>query len=193
MIKSLKDNLELSGIEELMVGSGIFGRGIGIKKLMLANKIDIRDWDERRLIDIKGLGKENVKLLVSGKEMFIKYYLELKNKCELNGIKIVELNKDCIENISEVNSKDNIDCDNINESDKKKKLANMKIVFTGFRNKKLENEIIKNGGLIVNSVSGKTNILIVDKLESNSSKINKAKQLKVEIITEEQFKKKYLE
>ena len=193
MIKSLKDNLELSGIEELMVGSGIFGRGIGIKKLMLANKIDIRNWDEKRLIEIKGLGKENVKLLVDGKEMFIKYYSALKNKCELNGIKIAELNKDCNnENISEDN-KDNINDSNISESINKQKLLNMKIVFTGFRNKELENEIIKNGGLIVNSVSGKTNILIVDKLESNSSKINKAKQLKVDIVTEEQFRKKYLE
>ena len=188
MIKSLKDNLELSGIEELMVGSGIFGRGIGIKKLMLANKIDIRDWDEGRLIEIKGLGKENVKLLIDGKESFIKYYSALKNKCELNRIKIAELIKESDnENISEDNK------DNINEYDNKQKLLNMKIVFTGFRNKELENEIIKNGGLIVNSVSGKTNILIVDKLESNSSKINKAKQLKVEIITEEQFRKKYLE
>lgn len=188
MIKSLKDNLMLSGIEELMVGSGIFGRGIGIKKLMLANKIDIRDWDEKRLIEIKGLGKENVKLLVDGKESFIKYYSALKNKCELNGIKIAELIKESDnENISEDNK------DNINECDNKQKLLNMKIVFTGFRNKELENEIIKNGGLIVNSVSGKTNILIVDKLESNSSKINKAKQLKVDIVTEEQFRKKYLE
>ena len=188
MIKSLKDNLELSGIEELMVGSGIFGRGIGIKKLMLANKIDIRDWDEGRLIEIKGLGKENVKLLVDGKESFIKYYSALKNKCELNGIKIAELIKEGDnENISEDNK------DNINDCDNKQKLLNMKIVFTGFRNKELENEIIKNGGLIVNSVSGKTNILIVDKLESNSSKINKAKQLKVDIVTEEQFRKKYLE
>ena len=176
-----------------MVGSGIFGRGIGIKKLMLANKIDIRDWDEKRLIEIKGLGKENVKLLVDGKEMFIKYYLALKNKCELNGIKIAELNKDCNnENISEDN-KDNINDSNISELINKQKLLNMKIVFTGFRNKELENEIIKNGGLIVNSVSGKTNILIVDKLESNSSKIIKAKQLKVDIVTEEQFRKKYLE
>lgn len=188
MIKSLKDNLMLSGIEELMVGSGIFGRGIGIKKLMLANKIDIRDWDEGRLIEIKGLGKENVKLLVDGKEIFIKYYLALKNKCELNGIKIAELIKENNnENISEDNK------DNINECDNKQKLLNMKIVFTGFRNKELENEIIKNSGLIVNNVSGKTNILIVDNLESNSSKINKAKQLKVDIVTEEQFRKKYLE
>ena len=188
MIKSLKDNLMLSGIEELMVGSGIFGRGIGIKKLMLANKIDIRDWDEKRLIEIKGLGKENVKLLVDGKESFIKYYSALKNKCELHGIKIAELIKESDnENINEDNK------DNINDCDNKQKLLNMKIVFTGFRNKELENEIIKNGGLIVNSVSGKTNILIVDKLESNSSKINKAKQLKVDIVTEEQFRKKYLE
>ena len=116
MIKSLKDNLMLSGIEELMVGSGIFGRGIGIKKLMLANKIDIRDWDEGRLIEIKGLGKENVKLLVDGKEMFIKYYSALKNKCELNGIKIAELIKESgNENISEDN-KDNINDSNISES-----------------------------------------------------------------------------
>ena len=190
MIKSLKDNLMLSGIEELMVGSGIFGRGIGIKKLMLANKIDIRDWDEKRLIEIKGLGKENVKLLVDGKESFIKYYSALKNKCELNGIKIAELIK---ESDNKVNNEDNIKDSNISESINKQKLLNMKIVFTGFRNKELENEIIKNGGLIVNSVSGKTNILIVDKLESNSSKINKAKQLKVDIVTEEQFRKKYLE
>ena len=160
---------------------------------MLANKIDIRDWDEGRLIEIKGLGKENVKLLVDGKEMFIKYYSALKNKCELNGIKIAELIKESgNENISEDN-KDNINDSNISESINKQKLLNMKIVFTGFRNKELENEIIKNGGLIVNSVSGKTNILIVDKLESNSSKINKAKQLKVDIVTEEQFRKKYLE
>lgn len=190
MIKSLKDNLMLSGIEELMVGSGIFGRGIGIKKLMLANKIDIRDWDEKRLIEIKGLGKENVKLLVDGKESFIKYYSALKNKCELNGIKIAELIK---ESDNKVNNEDNIKDSNISESINKQKLLNMKIVFTGFRNKELENEIIKNGGLIVNSVSGKTNILIVDKLESNSSKIIKAKQLKVDIVTEEQFRKKYLE
>ena len=176
MIKSLKDNLELSGIEELMVGSGIFGRGIGIKKLMLANKIDIRNWDEKRLIEIKGLGKENVKLLVDGKEMFIKYYSALKNKCELNGIKIAELIKESDnENISEDN-KDNINDSNISESINKQKLLNMKIVFTGFRNKELMEQLRSQGYDADDngSVTKSTDILLVPYEDYSSSKTRKA-------------------
>lgn len=96
------------------------------------------------------------------------------------------------ENISEVNSKDNIECDNI-ESNKKQKLANMKIVFTGFRSKELEDEIIKNGGLVVNNINSRTNILIVNRLVPKSGKMIKADQLNIKIVTREQFRKKYLE
>ena len=50
-------------------------------------------------------------------------------------------------------------------------------------------EIEKNGGISVSSVTAKTDYLINNDIESNSSKNQKAKKLGIKIITEEQFTK----
>lgn len=56
------------------------------------------------------------------------------------------------------------------------------IVFSGFRDKNLENDYIKRGATIQSSVNKKTNLLIVADLDDNSSKIKKAKELNIRII-----------
>ena len=67
-------------------------------------------------------------------------------------------------------------------------LSGKKYVFSGFRDKDLEDLVTKNGGTIVGTVSSKTTALIVSKLDGTSSKVLKAQQLGVQIINRESFK-----
>ncbi len=65
------------------------------------------------------------------------------------------------------------------------------VVFTGFRNKVLEEDIQALGGTVGSSVSGKTTILLVSSMADDSTKVQKARALGVDIMTEVPFKKKY--
>ena len=76
-------------------------------------------------------------------------------------------------------------------------LASTTVVITGklnnFKNRdELAKEITNRGGKVVGSVSKNTNILINNDVNSTSSKTLKAKELKIQIITEEEFCKKFL-
>ena len=54
-------------------------------------------------------------------------------------------------------------------------------------------EIIEQkGGKVTGSVTGKTTLLINNDINSSSSKNKKAKELGVEIVTEEMFMERYL-
>ena len=75
-----------------------------------------------------------------------------------------------------------------NFSEKEKKKGEI-IVFSGFRDKELEERILSRGGEIGNSVTSKTNLLIV-KDDKETSKTKKAKELKIKIIDLETFKKR---
>ena len=67
----------------------------------------------------------------------------------------------------------------------------MKIVFTGFRDKELQNKIEDLGGSVTTSVSSKTNIVVHADNEQNSSKIEKATQLGIKILSKSEFIKKF--
>ena len=68
---------------------------------------------------------------------------------------------------------------------------NMNIIFTGFRNKEWEDKITANGGNIVSSISKKTSLVVAADINDNSSKIVKAKELGVKIISKEDFMRSY--
>ena len=61
------------------------------------------------------------------------------------------------------------------------------ICFTGFRNKQWEERLVKEGHKIVSSVSKNTTILVTKDKESSSSKVKKAKDLNIPILTPEEF------
>mgnify|MGYP001381858915 CR=1 FL=1 len=65
------------------------------------------------------------------------------------------------------------------------------IVFSGFRNKDVENFINENGGNIISKVSKNTDLLIVKDLNSTSSNVVNAKKYNIEILSLDQFLKKY--
>lgn len=62
-----------------------------------------------------------------------------------------------------------------------------KIVFTGFRNKDLEEYIAARGGEISSGVSKKTTIVVCKDIEEDSSKTKKAKELGVPLIQVDDF------
>lgn len=178
MMNSLKENIMKSSIEDIMAGSGKFDRGLGVKKFKLVNdELFIDDWTNESLINIKGIGDENVKLLMDGKEEFKIYYKDLKKKCNDNGIKIVEYEK-------KIKSK------NVSNG----KMTNKKIVLTGFRDSDIEKFVNDNGGSCVSSVSKNTDIVIIKEMNdkyTSSSKYVKAKELGIKTMTRDEFVKEF--
>lgn len=67
----------------------------------------------------------------------------------------------------------------------------MSFVFTGFRDKGLEELIENEGGDIKSVVSSNTSFVITNDKNSSSSKITKAKDLNIKILNLEEFKKKF--
>ena len=70
------------------------------------------------------------------------------------------------------------------------KLVDKKIVMSGFRDKNIIEQITNNGGILVNTISKNTDILIIkDNTVSDTVKVKKAVELGIEIYTLDEFKK----
>jgi len=72
-------------------------------------------------------------------------------------------------------------------------LAGQVIVMTGFRDKELQQQIEDRGGKVTSSVSKKTTILIAQDVNSTSSKVKKAKDLGIEVISQRDFNFQYIQ
>ena len=64
--------------------------------------------------------------------------------------------------------------------------------MTGFRDKELETKIMDVGGKISSSVSKNTFAVLVKNLEETSGKVDKAKELGVDVLTRDEFIEKYI-
>lgn len=69
------------------------------------------------------------------------------------------------------------------------KLDDLYIVFSGVRDMDLEDKLTDLGATIQSSVNTKTNLVVVKDINSNSSKIKKAKELGIVLMTHQTFKK----
>ena len=63
----------------------------------------------------------------------------------------------------------------------------MKVVFSGFRDKDLEEEIKKRGGKVTTSVSKNTTCVVSTDVDSSSSKVQKAIELGIDVYDKEAF------
>ena len=71
-------------------------------------------------------------------------------------------------------------------------LYDKKIVLTGYRDKELSNNIEKFGGIIGTSVSTNTFVVITPNINDDTSKLLKAKELGISIMTPKDFISKYI-
>ena len=164
IITQMKTKLKDIELSTLMVASNIFGHGLGIKKakkfvLHFPNFLkDIPSIND--ISEIDGFKDKTAELINKNIKTFKNWLEETKLTYSHK--------KNIIKN-------------------KKQTLEGMKIVFSGFRDKELENKITELGGEVVNTISKNTNILIVKDINDTSSKIIKAKELGIKIIKLENF------
>ena len=170
---------------QLIGASGTLGFGMGIKKIKILfegfpNILEVyeKDYDKndliKKIVDIEGFSQKTALQVVDNLD---------KSRIFLNEV----LPFITLEKIEKTKEKENEVVDSEN-----KILENMKICFSGFRDKELEKEIETNGGKVITSISKNTNVLIIKSFDDISSKINDAKKLEIEILEKEEFLLKYL-
>ena len=169
---NIKEKIKSIELTKLMKASNIFGAGFGEKKLVL-------------IVD-KYPNITKTKLQESKIIEMIKEIDGFEEKTATKFAKNLPLFKDFLKTVPMIKIKPIV---------KKigNKLKDIKIVFSGFRDKELEEKIVGQGGSVVGTISKNTNYLIVKSKDEQSSKIDKAKELKIQILTKKlNFLKKVL-
>jgi NAD-dependent DNA ligase len=173
---NIQEGLKDLPIPLLLGASGVFGSGMGTKKITTL----LNDFPElletfktmkkeniyERILKVEGFSHKTSKKIVDNLEEAQKFILDIK--------KFATFKKEIVK----------IADDN---------LLNMKIVLSGFRDKKLEESIISRGGKVVTSVSKQTSILVVASLSSElSGKASKALELGVTILELKDFMDQFI-
>lgn len=169
----------------LMLSSNCFNKGIGIKRIRLITKnipeLFTTKWEreelKERVIEIKTFDVKIADIFVKGFAKFIKWFNNLNSSQKI--IKIT-LKKPIIKS----------------KTTKTEKLENgifenQSILLTGFRDENIQDFIIDNGGKIPSTFNKNVSLLIVPNKSLENLKTKKAKELKIKILTKEEFKKKY--
>jgi DNA ligase (NAD+) len=177
---NIDEVMESVTLEKLMAGSHVFGTGIGERKIKqiireIPNILDIKTKKELKeaVIDLEGFSDITADKFVDNLDKFKIFYKQLK---EIYDLEYIE---------EELKEKEE------NNDENKDLFKDQKIVFTGFRDKNLEDIIEIMGGKVSTSVSSKTTLVVYADNEENSSKLEKAKKLEIKVIPKSEFIKKY--
>lgn len=158
-------------LEVLMAASLCFPSGLGIKRLTLITKkypniLDKEGLTIEDLIDIDGFSDIMA-------NQFMNSFGKFKNWLSSHDYLKINKTKNLVKKMA--------------NQDLKYKDKN--IVLTGFRDEEVINYILTNGGNITNTVNKKTSLLIVKSNEYSNSKVEKAKELGIEIVSKDVFVK----
>jgi NAD-dependent DNA ligase len=159
----------------IMDASNILGRGIGYKKLKLICQSFPAIITERyiptvpELVTIKGVEVTTAELFVKNLPMFYEW---------------IDRNEITLQSTLEDNN-----IENHASPTAVLRVKDKTFVFSGVRDKDLEKFITENGGHITTSVSSKSSLMLVKSADSTSSKVSKAKELGIPIMTLDDFKK----
>lgn len=159
-------------LPKLMEGSGVFQKGMGAKRIVQIQKTygDVlafaeysRDEIREKLDTVPMFGGSSTEAFIEGIYKFKKWF-------DKQGIKIKKPEK--------VKKASN-------------KLNGIQVTWTGYRSRDEEEVVTKNGGEIV-SFGGSTQVLLISPAGKTSSKPEKARARGIDVMTWEQFEKKYL-
>lgn len=169
---NIHEGLQNISLSTLLGGSGIFGRGIGVKKIqvLLEEIPDILELYStiskkklfKRINEVKGFSDKTTNNIIDNLPWAIKFVEKMK---PFISIKIAK----------------NLAND----------LKGMIFVFSGFRDKKLEEKIINRGGKVSTSVSSNTTCVIANDLDKITGKIQKALDLNIDLYEKENFLLKF--
>lgn len=175
IIDELNNAFNRMHLVDLMIASNILGRGLGPKKIKkILSKfpdITIQSYKPYDVLvdmidDISGFDEIMAKKFVNNLDRFNEFMemvpTKIKNKLILDTIPKKKIQ-------SKIN------------------LVDVKIVFTGFRNKEWQKIITEHNGEITESVSKNTSLLVCEDINDKSNKIQKALKFGIKIITKNDF------
>lgn len=170
LINSIKKCVTDISLAKLMTSSNKLGIGIGYEKikqilLVYPNLLNVYNkWSKdvfiNNLIKINGIEEKTATLFVNNFDNFIEFYNSIKKYITIEKNKIISNNI----------------------------LNNKIILFSGFRDKELEKKIEELGGKINSTISKNIDYLIIkDNSILETTKVKKAIELNIKIMTKDEF------
>ena len=181
-------------IERYMMASNVFGLGLGEKKFKLITDAIphfLEKWKQGKITKenimvIDGFSDKSTDIFISGMPKFIEW-MGLHNM-----IKLINGRDDGDGDDGDDNNNDEKSVKkNKTDSKSSNKCAGMLVVFTGIRNAEIEDTIVKEGGKIGSSISGKTTLVVAKDSSETSSKLNMAREKGIKIMNITDFIKEY--
>lgn len=158
MYESLHKQVENATPTQLADATGCFGEGIGELKLnKIVDKYGDLPHDKEKILDTDGWAEKST-------DQYMCHYATF-----LSMVDFFQKNN-MWKGFDEINVSSN-------------KYKNINVVFTGVRNKEMEELIRKNGGKVLTSFTKECNLVIAKDPMSSSSKLQKARKNGIEIIT----------
>lgn len=158
MYESLHKQVENATPTQLADATGCFGEGIGELKLnKIVDKYGDLPHDKQKILDTDGWAEKST-------DQYMCHYATF-----LSMVDFFQKNN-MWKGFDEINVSSN-------------KYKNINVVFTGVRNKEMEELIRKNGGKVLTSFTKECNLVIAKDPMSSSSKLQKARKNGIEIIT----------
>lgn len=143
-------------LNKLMHASNCF-KQLGSKKLLLLEHFEIKPSIDE-ILTIEGFSDILAQNFIDGYDKFYQFIKDLENHITFK--RKIPTEKPITE------------------------LTDKIFVFSGFRSKELEDQIIFKGGVVSSTISKKTNYLVLKELSSSSSKAEKAREMGVIILGE---------
>ena len=172
----IKEKIEKASLSKIMAVSNMFGRGFSDKKveLILEEYPDILTSSESpeqkitKLKSVKGMALKTAEPFVKNIPVFLGFLEECKLTDKLKTITVKKETKD-----------------------ESHPLFKKSIVMSGARDKELENKLKEIGASLSSSVTSKTFAVITPDTDSNTGKVATAKELKIQILSPQEFKSKF--
>ena len=174
---NIHDGLKDLSIPLVLGASGVFGIGLGSKKittlmndfpelLVASESMKTQDIFER-IIKVEGFSHITAKKVLDNLEEAKQFIDDMRKYATFKEVSAQQSKGGC--------------------------LRDMKIVLSGFRDNKLEDSIIERGGKVTTTVSKQTSILVVASIDAEpSGKAAKAKELGVQIVQVKDFLNRFI-
>lgn len=178
IFKNIIDGITNTQLHKLMAASHLFGRGLGEKKLKIVTdkypNVMNEKWNNDELHlkinSLEGFQDKTTDKFVEGLNEFKKFFEKLSEVIEIDYLKAP-----------------------VAVTTQGKLFEGKNIVMTGFRDKEMKEYIENQAGQVKESVSGHTTFVIVSTtIDSESTKLKKAKELNIPIMSDVEFRNKYM-
>ena len=194
--KKVMDAKSPKALANIMAGSNLFGRGVGERKITAIFKVypDIltsgEDDDVKvQMIteNVEGFASKTAKQFVKNIPPFLEFMKEANLLDKLDDYTSPVVGKK-LKSVTQSEKGEQGEQGEQGEHE----LFEKAIVMTGFRDKELIEQLEQIGAKISGSVSGKTFAVIVPDAETETGKTEKAESLGIQVVTVDDFKKKYM-